>query len=281
MQNKFVSMALLLALFCAVAAPVRAGPSLPDVTALLKQVQKNQARVEMDREKYTFTDIEEQDDVSRTGALKNIAQKQYDVFFLHGHLIRRLVKKNGKPLSASAQKKEDARVAKLVEKYERKAAKKDHSDDSQVGITVFLRTSLFTHPRWEELRGRKVLAFDFYPSPAYKPRTKAERICHDLDGVAWVDPQAQEVVRLQAGFDGSFKIAGGLLASVEKGTTVTLEQTFVDGDVWLPSYDAFNANLRLLLFKGLRLNFVNRYSGYRVFDVRSLSKITSPGKAKL
>ncbi len=280
MQNKFASRALLLALLCAVAAPLRAGPSLPDVTALLKQVQKNQARVEMDREKYTFTDVEERDDVGRNGAVKKIAEKQYDVFFLHGYLIRRLVKKNGKPLSASRQKKEDARVANLMEKYERTAAKKDRPDGRQVGIAVFLRTSRFTNPRWVKLRGRKVLAFDFYPNPAYKPRTKAERICHDLEGVAWVDPQAKEVVRLQAGFDGSFKIAGGLLASVEKGTTVTLEQTFVDGDVWLPSSDAFNAHLRLLLLKGLKLNFVNRYSGYRVFDVRSLSKITSSGNAK-
>ncbi|MGH9353796.1 MAG: hypothetical protein ACRD2G_16815 [Terriglobia bacterium] len=252
--------------------------ALPDITTLLKQVQKNQERLEQDREKYTFTDVEEQDDVTRGGRVKKKTVNQYDVFFLHGYLIQRLVKKDGKLLSAAAQKKEDARVRRLVEKYERKAEKKSGQEDSQVGVGVFLRTSQFTHARWERLRGREVLAFDFHPNPDYRPETLAEKIAYCLAGEAWIDAQAREVVRLQAGFDSSYKIAGGLLASLEKGTTVALEQTFVDGDVWLPSYFSIHARGRLLLFKGVRLNLEDHYSDYRVFNVESLSKIAAPAK---
>lgn len=253
-------------------------PALPDVATLLKQVQKNQERLEQDREKYTFTEVEEQDSVSRKGQVKAGPVSQYDVFFLHGYLIRRLVKKDGKSLSAAAQKKEDGRVRKLVEKYERKAEKKNKQDDSEVGVGVFLRTSLFNHPRWEWLGGRRVLAFDFHPNPDYRPQTLVEKMVYCLAGEAWIDAQAREVVRLQAGFDSSYKIAGGLLASIEKGTTVTLAQTFVDGDAWLPSYFSIHARGRLLLFKGVRLNLEDHFSDYRVFNVKSLSKMTAPAK---
>ncbi|HEV2498409.1 MAG TPA: hypothetical protein VGY31_02365, partial [Terriglobia bacterium] len=275
MRNKALFFVLFLTLLCAMALSIRAGqsspaplasstssgvPALSDVATLLKQVQKNQDRLEQDRERYSFTEVEEQDSVSRKGQVKAGPVNQYDVFFLHGYLIRRLVKKDGKSLSAAAQKKEDGRVRKLVEKYERKAEKKNKQDESEVGVGVFLRTSLFTHPRWERLGGRRVLAFDFHPNPNYRPQTLVEKMVYCLAGEAWIDAQAREVVRLQAGFDSSYKIAGGLLASIEKGTTVTLAQTFVDGDAWLPSYFSIHARGRLLLFKGVRMNLEDHFS---------------------
>lgn len=278
MIRKQAFAATLLLILCSFPAlPLRADQPLPDIPALLKQVGRNQARLEQDREKYSFTDVEEQDDVTRSGQVKKKTVDQYDVFFLRGYLIRRLVKKDGKPLSAGAQNKEDARVRKLVEKYERKAEKKGGADDNDIGVSVFLRASLFTHPHWTRLAGREVVAFDFAPNPRYHPQTLAEKAAHSLAGEAWVDAQASEIVRLQAGFDRAYRI-GGVLASIEKGTTVTLEQTYVGADAWLPSYTAIHARGRLLLFKGVRFNLEDTFSGYRVFHVGSLSKIGAPGK---
>lgn len=278
MRKQALAATFLLVLCASAVQPLRADQPLPEIPTLLKQVERNQSKLEQDREKYSFTDVEEQDDVTRSGQVKKKTVDQYDVFFMRGYLIRRLVKKGGKPLSASAQKKEDARVQKLVEKYERKVEKKSGSDDNDIGIGVFLRTCVFTHPHWARLGGREVVAFDFAPNPRYRPQTGAERVVHSLAGQAWIDAQASEVVRLQAGFDSAYRIGGGVLASIEKGTTFTLDQTFVDGDAWLPSYTAIHARGRLLLFKGVRLNLEDTYSNYRVFHVDSLSKIGAPGK---
>ncbi|MDE3178209.1 MAG: hypothetical protein KGM47_01005, partial [Acidobacteriota bacterium] len=81
-----------------------------------------------------------------------------------------------------------------------------------------------------------------------------------------------------AGFDKSYKVGGGLLGAVEKGTTVSFEQRFEDGDVWLPSYSAIHARVRLLIFKGLHFNVVNTFSDYKVFNVQTLNKMGSPLK---
>lgn len=253
------------------------GETLPDIPALLKQVEKNQQRLEQNREKYSFTDIEEQDRIGRDGHVTHRSVRQYDAFFLNGNLIRRMVKKNGKPLSASAQKKEDARVRKLVERYERKSSESHAGNGQDVGVGLFLRACRFSNPHWTTLNGRRVLAFNFSPKPAFKPQSKAGKLVHDLGGVMWVDARAGEVVRLEAGLDNSYRIAGGLLASIEKGTTVKFEQKLVGGHVWMPSYFAFDASARLLLFKGERVNVTDRYSHYRVFSVHALGKIVPPG----
>lgn len=276
MRSRHLFCVPLLAIVWIAAPPLRANQRLPDIPALLRQVEKNQQRVEQDREKYSFTDVEEQQTVGRDGKVTQRTVRQYDVFFLNGQLIRRLVKKNGKPLSASAQRKEDARVRKQVEKNERKAQKDQQTSKKAITIDVFLRTSRFVNPRWVTVDGRKALAFDFVPNHAFRPSSLPERVAHDLRGVMWVDAQAREVVRLEAGLSSPFRVGGGILGSVEKGTTVTLEQKLVDGDVWLPSYSAIDLSARLLLFKKLRMNVIDEYSHYRVFSVKSLNKIVPP-----
>jgi hypothetical protein len=276
MRSNVISAALFLPFLCASPSALAANQPLPNSATLLKQVERNQDRLEKDREKYSFTEVVEQDDVVRDGHARTAGVSEYDVFFLHGYLIRRLVRTGGKPLSALAQKKEDARVRKLIERDEHRNEKLTGPGDEPVGIDVLLRVSRFDQPRWETLRGRRLLAFDFEPNPSYRPKTLEEKIAHSLAGAIWVDPEAREVVRLQARFDTSFKLGGGLLASIEKGSSVVTEQTLVNGDIWLPSYTSIHANARMLLFKGFRMNVVNHYSDYRVFHVDSLNTIIGP-----
>ncbi len=47
----------------------------------------------------------------------------------------------------------------------------------------------------------------------------------------------EEGARLEAYFADSVKIGGGLLASVQKGTSFVFEQAFVNNEVWLPTYE--------------------------------------------
>jgi len=49
-----------------------------------------------------------------------------------------------------------------------------------------------------------------------------------------VDEKAHQVARLEAYFVGDVKIAGGLLANLQKGTSFVFEQAFVNNEVWLP-----------------------------------------------
>jgi hypothetical protein len=132
------------------------------------------------------------------------------------------------------------------------------------------------NPRRERFRGQEVLVFDFEPNPEFKPEKLEEKVVQKLAGVMWIDEKALNVARLQAYFVGDMKIAGGLLANVQKGTNLVFEQTFINNEVWLPTYEEAHVGVRVLLLKGVRVDQMTRYSDYKKFNVQTLESIGKP-----
>jgi hypothetical protein len=75
------------------------------------------------------------------------------------------------------------------------------------------------------------------------------------------------------------KLAGGLLANLQKGTSFVLEQAFVNNEVWLPTYAEAHVGARVLMLKGFKVDEVTRYSDYQRFNVQSLATIGKPKEA--
>ena len=121
-----------------------------------------------------------------------------------------------------------------------------------------------------------MLVFDFEANPEYKPRNLTERIVQKLAGSIWVDEKAHDVVRLEAYFADDAKIAGGALASVQKGSNFGFEQEYVNNEVWLPTLVEIHVSARVLLVKGLRATDVTRYSDYKKYHVGVTSVIGQP-----
>ncbi len=103
-----------------------------------------------------------------------------------------------------------------------------------------------------------------------------EEIVHKLAGVIWVDEKALDVVRLEAYFVSDFKIGGGILANLQKGTSFIFEQAFLNNEVWLPTYMEAHVGARVLLVKGLKVNEVIRYSDYKKFNVDTIHTVAPP-----
>ena len=57
--------------------------------------------------------------------MKKTETREYDIFWVEGVPVQRLVKKNGKELSADEQKKENEQIDKEVAKAKEKRAKAD------------------------------------------------------------------------------------------------------------------------------------------------------------
>ena len=67
-----------------------------------------------------------------------------------------------------------------------------------------------------------------------------------------------------------------MLANLQKGTSFTFEQAFVNNEVWLPTYEVAHVGVRVLLVKGFKINAVTRYSDYKKFNVESVASIGKP-----
>jgi hypothetical protein len=199
-----------------------------------------------------------------------------------------LTKKDGQPLSEEEQRKENEKTQKEIQDiqkaHEKKEAKeekakeegKEGKNDDDVGIETFLRVSQFVNPRRERFRGQDVLVFDFEPNPDFKAHKLVEKIVQKLAGVVWIDEKAHDVARLEAYFTGDFRFAGGLVANLQKGTSFTFEQAYINNEVWLPTYEEAHVGVRVLLVKGIKINAITRYSDYKRFNIESIGAVGKP-----
>src|SRR6266478_3275223 len=267
--------------------PIKSQVKLPDLKALFKEIDDNQKAIDKIRENYAGSQSEEETEFEGDGRVKKREANEYTFFYLNGQEVTTLVKKDGKPLSEAEQKKENEKTQKRIEEHQKRTAKKEAKEEKakeegksdekdEPGIEIFLRACQFVNPRRERFRGQDVLVFDFEPNPEFKPHKLVEKLAQKLAGVVWVDEKAHDVARLEAYFTGDMKLAGGLLASLQKGSSIVYEQAFVNNEVWLPTYLEAHFGARFLLVKGFKGSVVTRYSDYKKFNVETLSTIAKP-----
>lgn len=256
--------------------PVISDRPLPDITNLLNELQAEQDKVEAILETYSFTQKYIKRDLGKDGVLRDKESETYKLTFYRGRRIRRLIEKNGKPLSAKDQADEDRKTAKEIEEIEKVAEKNEKRElkgapssdqDRRISIAEVLRASKLINPRRERFRGRDVIVFDFEPNPQFDMKNAKSmlKFFGKTAGVMWVDEQDKQVARIEAVLFESFKIGGGILAKLQKGASFTLEQERVGDEIWLPSQAEINLSVRVLLVKGIDLNQVIRSYDYVKF----------------
>ncbi len=277
-----------------------------DIPALLRDLSKNQEETDKRINDYTFTRKVTERELDDKGVLKKEKVTVFEVYPFAGYgWVQKLVSENGVPLTPEREAKELKRVAEELEKAEREAprrtekrererarqrekrrakaaksgAKEEGEDEDDVEISTFLRACEFFSPRRERFRERDVIVFDFRPRAGFKPSNGGESLVSKLSGVIWVDPTERQVMRLEARLVESFKMGGGLLASVKPGSAFLFEQTRLEEGIWLPRYSQVNASARIMLFKGLSINETNEFSDFKRFSTKTgEDKLNAPKK---
>src|SRR5262249_13626444 len=107
--------------------PKVSGEALPDIPALLKEVGKNEDEIDRLLEKYTYTETVTKRELDSNGQMKIKESETFELTFYKGSRIRRLVGRNGKPLSP----KEEADAQKDVEKRVREIEKRESEKDKK------------------------------------------------------------------------------------------------------------------------------------------------------
>lgn len=249
---------------------------LPDVAALLKQVEANEDKIEAILENYTYTETQIKHDIGTDGAAREKETEKYQVTFYKGFRIRRLISKDGKPLSSAEAASEDKKAAGAVTDIDNKIAKRaartgddDSAEDSaqHVSIAEILRASTLTDPRRERLRERDVIVFDFEPNPKfdYSNAKSLLKFFGKTAGAIWIDEKDKQVARVEASLVDNFNVAGGVLAKLKRGASFILEQNRINDEIWLPSSANINLSVKVLLVKEINVNQNVRYGDYQKF----------------
>jgi hypothetical protein len=252
---------------------------LPERQAFLSEFRKTLHSDNKLLSQYTYTEKDTELTLDDKGNTKKTELNVYQVF--HGsedwQTYERQTVKNGKPLTAQELEKEDReekqRVAKETAKRAReseakrseKKAKEDREEQELID-DIFAMVELQLTRR-ESLNGVSTIVFNFKAKRDYKPKTSDTKILQHFAGSAWIAEDDHELVKVEMEAIDAISIAGGVLAKLQKGSTVFSERRKINNEIWLPFREEARINGRLLLLKGLNIHEVVEYSEYRKFSV--------------
>ncbi len=266
----FSRAAFLLPLLAALPAQAQqaASQSLPAVPQLMREIGEHQKQLDKVRENYTYSSLQTTQDVDAKGQVKKTETEEDENFYVNSHLISRTVKKNGQPLNDHDQQKETERVAKAVEKAE-KTPSGQPLEGQVVTVSRLLEIMDVRNERRESYRGRPAIVFDFVGRKGAKTHGLLEDASKKIQGTLWVDEADRQVAHLDVAFDDNFHVAGGLVASIQKGSNFHFDQALVNGEIWLPTGVEGTMQARVLLLKNYRQHFTERDYDFKRFHVEA------------
>ncbi len=227
---------------------------------------------------YTFlqrTDVRQMDG---SGKLKQRKVQTWDVTLLEGSPYKRLVARDDKPLSREEQAWEDE---KLRRSNEERRKETEEQRQKRIGdwqrrqkkqredIQDFPEAFDFRMAGEEQIDGIPAWVIDAAPHPGYRAKTSNGRaLFPNVKGRFWISKS--DYGWAKADVEAIDTISLGLfLVRVSKGSRVVLEQTRVNGEVWLPKKWILKVAGRILLLKGVRIDAQYDFSGYKKFQAES------------
>jgi hypothetical protein len=274
------------------------GPKLdltPDAEGKLSQDQMQQLlRVVADKDlandkrqrDYTYIERDVENKLDGKGQTKSTEIKTYEVLEIYGEQMQRLIEKDDKPLDAKEAGKEEEKIQKMIDKRknesddERKKRERRAEKDREDGLK-FVREIAdaynFTLVGTEQVGGREAWVIDGEPRPGFEPHMKEAKFLSKFRGRVWIDKDDLQLSRMDVEAIDTISV-GFVLARIHKGTRVTMEQTRVNDEVWLPRHVTFKLDARVALFKGYKLDGEQTYRDYKKF--RTSAKIVGFGEVQ-
>jgi hypothetical protein len=242
---------------------------LPEGNGFVRGLVQKQRQQEELLNTYTYDLLEVEDEVDKKGGAKSEKTRLYEVFYVKGRPVRRLVAEEGIPLSPDRQAEQDKRVQDRVRHIEQKTL-----EETEFRLSQILERYDFRSIGREDVDGRPAVVLDFAARPG-KRDLRHDNVLRSLAGRVWVDEAEQEIVRAQVRNTTGIKFALGIGASV---STVEFSVEFqkMDEAVWLPRRSSVLAEGHILLFKGFHTKTTETYSRYRRFEVQSEETVQPP-----
>jgi hypothetical protein len=188
-----------------------------------------------------------------------------------------MLERNGKPLSAADQRKEQAKLDQAVAKREQetpeqRAKRLAEFEKEREKDREFLREvpDLFDFKLLgdEKIDGHDVWVISATPKPGAQPKRSDAKPLLKVRAKVWIDKAEYQWVRLEA--ETTATISFGLfIARLNPGATLVFEQTRVNDGVWLPKREVVRGAGRLGLVKKLGGEEETTWNNYRKFQVDS------------
>ncbi|MFN0106143.1 MAG: hypothetical protein ACKV2U_29140 [Bryobacteraceae bacterium] len=210
----------------------------------------------------------------KDGRRTKLQTEAHEIISLYGQPYRRLVAKDGKPLSAVEEKKEQGKIDKLAaERAKETAAQRERRLAKYAEERRRQRAFLQDIPKAysfqlageTNLGGRAAWMIDATPVASYQPSDSRARMLKKFKGRFYVGKLDSTLLKVEAEAIDSVSF-GLVLARLEPGARFSLERTRVNNEVWMPVRIKVDFDARLALLKKIRVDVRIDYSDFRKFQ---------------
>jgi len=242
---------------------------LPDAQGLIARVLEKAKAVGRLAESYTYQEEETEQRLDGSGRVKHSIRKTYEVIHVPKGKVRRLVAKDGQPLSPAEREAEESRVQerlKAILAPPDPAKTPTKGREINLSLQDVLAVAEFGPVGRAEHKGQAVLAIAFQPRKGSSSTGLGQRVFGKLEGRILVDEATEQVVFAEARLLESAWVGGGLLGALVPPTAFTFEQARVAENLWMPIEGNFQLHARIT-FVPLRMNLNFRCHDFQKFVV--------------
>jgi hypothetical protein len=225
------------------------------------------------RHQYTYRESVWERVGKSNGSLRSEHRTVHEVFFIGGEDFRKLVEKDGKPLSDKDAAKEQAKLDREIAKFKaespavaRKRAEKEQREDREFREQVANGFN-FTLVGEEPIAGRPCYRIHAEPKRGFPLKGEA-KVLGKVKGDMWVDKERFIWTRVDVETIDTISGLGGLLR-LAKGTTMTAGRTLVNNEVWFPDRIHAKGDARAALFITAGVEMEAQFSNFKKYSVES------------
>ena len=275
-----------LALVMLGAIPYAQDAPLPDTAELIREVKAGLRTDEELLRQYTFKERRRNVNVSRLGKVQFGQWREFEVYpsEVPGETYKRLISVDGTQLPAAELARRDAAHRKTVldrleqirvesPKDRQKRLARERQEEQDVIDDVFAVYEIRLIGR-EMLDGRPTLVTSLTPRKQARTKSDAGKFLKKVRGKAWVNEADRQVVRTELEAVDDITFGFGLLARMQKGSTMMFRRTLVNGEIWLPAEAQYSVVGKTLVFREFSLESTTRFSEYRKFNVTTSEEVT-------
>ena len=256
-------------------APASSNPTGAELREILKKsVDEDNLNFEPSRN-YVYIEDKVTRFVDAQGKATKSSSETHERMVLYGEPYERLIRRDGKPLSAKQERAEREKLDKETarrrqEPAEAKAKRLETGRQKSLACnTEFVDGFHFRLLGVESVNGRPAWKVAADPIPGGPPRCKAMKQIEMFRLTIWIDQEDGKWSRFEA--DNVAPVsAGGIIARAPAGALhVTFELTRREAGVWLPAHAQVRSNVKLMLVTTLHEEIEFTYSAYRKFQSES------------
>lgn len=238
-------------------------PAIPDQTPLTAEQVRDLVSLTIENQHRndaaldSFERIERQ--ISRAGNANGpvLEDRSYRVVPTGSGTLKLLLRANGQPVSEALYRRQlrdwenilkvavnanDPRQIAVLAKQQKKIKSRAHFIDAARSAFQIIWAG-------REIRdGRVVEKLQFTPNPNYPPHGDATDWLSHARATVWIDPQASQVVSVDATIIRDISIGAGLLGKIYRGGHFVMQQACVAPGIWEPTLYEYDISGRKFLF---------------------------------